>query len=126
MFTFMVYNSVQSSHPAHGVDIEYSPFIHARAITKSTKEASSLTTIPLDGISWNLPVGFRKDNITHMDNYDTINNGPPYATRQHMETLSEATSRRFITPPGPVTALPSYPGSGNTWIRHMLEQLTGE
>ena len=31
----------------------------------------------------------------------------------------------FITPPGPQVALASYPGSGNTWVRYLLQQLTG-
>ena len=26
---------------------------------------------------------------------------------------------------GPVTALASFPGSGNTWVRYLLQQLTG-
>ena len=34
-------------------------------------------------------------------------------------------SKRFRDPPGPKTALLSYPGSGNTWARHLLEDLTG-
>ncbi|XP_022246035.1 WSCD family member GA21586-like [Limulus polyphemus] len=28
-------------------------------------------------------------------------------------------------PPGPVTALASFPGSGNTWIRYLVQQSTG-
>ena len=27
--------------------------------------------------------------------------------------------------PGPVTALASFPGSGNTWVRYLLQQVTG-
>ena len=27
--------------------------------------------------------------------------------------------------PGPVTALASFPGSGNTWLRYLLQQVTG-
>ena len=27
--------------------------------------------------------------------------------------------------PGPVTALASFPGSGNTWLRYLLQQATG-
>lgn len=27
--------------------------------------------------------------------------------------------------PGPRTALASYPGSGNTWVRHLIQQATG-
>ena len=32
----------------------------------------------------------------------------------------------YISPPGPITALASFPGSGNTWVRHLLQQATGE
>ena len=32
----------------------------------------------------------------------------------------------YISPPGPRTALASFPGSGNTWVRHLLQQATGE
>ncbi|XP_070204314.1 WSCD family member CG9164-like [Littorina saxatilis] len=31
---------------------------------------------------------------------------------------------RFADPPGLVTALASAPGSGNTWVRHLLQQAT--
>ena len=32
----------------------------------------------------------------------------------------------LIDPPGPVTALASRPGSGNTWVRHLLQLATGK
>ena len=32
---------------------------------------------------------------------------------------------RYLDPPGPLTALASFPGSGNTWIRYLLQQATG-
>ncbi|XP_069987402.1 WSCD family member AAEL009094 isoform X1 [Penaeus vannamei] len=32
---------------------------------------------------------------------------------------------RWRDPPGPTTALVSFPGSGNTWIRYLLQQVTG-
>ncbi|XP_059487763.1 WSCD family member AAEL009094-like [Neocloeon triangulifer] len=31
----------------------------------------------------------------------------------------------FKVPPGPVTALVSFPGSGNTWVRYLIQQATG-
>ncbi|XP_049840515.1 WSCD family member AGAP003962-like [Schistocerca gregaria] len=31
----------------------------------------------------------------------------------------------FLSPPGPVVALVSFPGSGNTWLRYLLQQATG-
>ncbi|KAK4314790.1 hypothetical protein Pmani_013936 [Petrolisthes manimaculis] len=32
---------------------------------------------------------------------------------------------RWLDPPGPATALVSFPGSGNTWVRYLLQQATG-
>lgn len=32
---------------------------------------------------------------------------------------------RFREPPGPVVALASFPGSGNTWLRYLVQQTTG-
>jgi hypothetical protein len=32
---------------------------------------------------------------------------------------------RFLEQPGPVVALASFPGSGNTWVRYLLQQVTG-
>ena len=29
----------------------------------------------------------------------------------------------FQAAPGPVTALASFPGSGNTWLRYLLQQV---
>ena len=34
-------------------------------------------------------------------------------------------SLKFLDPPGPLTGLWSYPGSGNSWMRYLLEQATG-
>ena len=31
----------------------------------------------------------------------------------------------YRVPPGPVVALASFPGSGNTWLRYLLQQATG-
>lgn len=33
--------------------------------------------------------------------------------------------REYMHPPLPVTMLASFPGSGNTWIRYVLERVTG-
>ena len=32
----------------------------------------------------------------------------------------------FLQPSGPPVALASFPGSGNTWLRYLLQQATGE
>lgn len=33
---------------------------------------------------------------------------------------------RFLDPPKSTVALVSFPGSGNTWLRYLLQQATGE
>ena len=32
---------------------------------------------------------------------------------------------RYLNPPGPKTALASYPGSGNTWVRYLIQHISG-
>ena len=32
---------------------------------------------------------------------------------------------KFLDPPGPLTALASSPGSGNTWTRYLIQQFSG-
>ena len=34
-------------------------------------------------------------------------------------------SLKIIDPPGPLTGLFSYPGSGNTWLRFLIQKATG-
>ena len=36
------------------------------------------------------------------------------------------TTIRYMEQPGSVTALASFPGSGNTWVRHLLQLATGK
>ncbi|CAH1800959.1 unnamed protein product, partial [Owenia fusiformis] len=42
-----------------------------------------------------------------------------------METSDSCQPIKFSDTPLPLTALYSWPGSGNTWVRHLLQQLTG-
>ena len=42
------------------------------------------------------------------------------------EQQRNCSSLSYISPAGPVTALASFPGSGNTWMRHLLQQSTGK
>ena len=30
---------------------------------------------------------------------------------------------KYLDPPGPITALASAPGSGNTWARYLIQQM---
>ena len=32
---------------------------------------------------------------------------------------------QYLDPPGPKTALASYPGSGNTWVRYLIQHISG-
>ena len=32
---------------------------------------------------------------------------------------------RIMNPPGPLTGLWSYPGSGNSWLRYLIQKATG-
>ena len=34
-------------------------------------------------------------------------------------------SLKYQEPPGPLTGLWSYPGSGNTWMRYLIQKATG-
>jgi len=45
------------------------------------------------------------------------------ATRRNR--LQWCQALRFLEKPGPVVALASFPGSGNTWVRYLLQQVTG-
>ncbi|XP_071448491.1 WSCD family member AAEL009094-like [Hetaerina americana] len=46
--------------------------------------------------------------------------GPPRRARLHW-----CRPLRFLATPGPVVALASFPGSGNTWLRYLIQQATG-
>merc|ERR1719369_1305361 len=39
--------------------------------------------------------------------------------------MVKRSQERMKAAPGPVTALASFPGSGNTWLRYLLQQATG-
>ena len=43
----------------------------------------------------------------------------------HSQSCS-GTPLQFLDPPGPITGLWSHPGSGNTWMRYLIEQATGK
>ena len=34
-------------------------------------------------------------------------------------------SLKTLDPPGPITGLLSFPGSGNTWLRYLIQKTTG-
>ena len=43
-----------------------------------------------------------------------------------VKLVSKCRTMEYMSLPGPVTALASFPGSGNTWVRHLLQQATGK
>ncbi|XP_019646669.1 PREDICTED: uncharacterized protein LOC109487139 [Branchiostoma belcheri] len=40
--------------------------------------------------------------------------------------LEQCTALRYSATPLPITALVSFPGSGNTWLRYLVQQATGK
>ncbi|XP_076369242.1 WSCD family member CG9164-like [Tachypleus tridentatus] len=44
---------------------------------------------------------------------------------KRLRNIFFCTIPRFQNPPGPLIALASFPGSGNTWIRYLVQQATG-
>ena len=65
-------------------------------------------------------------------NSQLIIKDPAEVTNLTLEASKETSKQKtcstlsYISPPGPRTALVSFPGSGNTWVRHLLQQATGE
>ena len=45
--------------------------------------------------------------------------------RHHPESCANFTLLKTLDPPGPNTVLASMPGSGNTWVRHLIQLATG-
>ena len=46
------------------------------------------------------------------------------ASRSNTHKNFESYNLEFQAAPGPVTALASFPGSGNTWLRYLLQQVS--
>ena len=53
----------------------------------------------------------------------SISNG--LMLRDNVEQCENLTLLQYQNPLGPLTALASLPGSGNTWVRHLLQMATG-
>ena len=47
------------------------------------------------------------------------------ARRRPRQTITWCKELVMKAAPGPVTALASFPGSGNTWLRYLLQQASG-
>ena len=45
--------------------------------------------------------------------------------RQNAKSCENVELLEYLNPPGPLTALASIPGSGCTWIRHLIQMATG-
>ncbi|KAJ8916603.1 hypothetical protein NQ315_000248, partial [Exocentrus adspersus] len=74
------------------------------AATKTYSDSSQQQISKFKGFEYGLP-GFR-----------------PPLRRSKINWCSEL---RYLDPPGELVALASFPGSGNTWLRYLLQQATG-
>ena len=54
--------------------------------------------------------------------YSNVSVEQPVKTSQQRN----CSSLSYISPAGSLTALASFPGCGNTWVRHLLQQATGK
>ncbi|CAG9862420.1 unnamed protein product [Phyllotreta striolata] len=50
---------------------------------------------------------------------------PGFKPRLRRPKVNWCTDLKYIHPPRPTVALASFPGSGNTWLRYLLQQATG-
>ncbi|XP_059095768.1 WSCD family member CG9164-like [Tigriopus californicus] len=58
-------------------------------------------------------------------NFPSIFRQPPITAPQQQNTTEWCQPLHFKAEPGPVVALASFPGSGNTWFRYLLQQASG-
>ncbi len=49
----------------------------------------------------------------------------PSKTSVDHKIMKQCHTRRFLDGKGPLTAIVSFHGSGNTWVRYLIEQVTG-
>ena len=49
----------------------------------------------------------------------------PLKIRENTNQCENLNLLQRLDPPGPKTVLASVPGSGNTWVRHLLQLATG-
>lgn len=49
----------------------------------------------------------------------------PSKTSVDQKIVKQCHTRRFLDGKGPLTAIVSFHGSGNTWVRYLIEQVTG-
>ncbi|CAH1118724.1 unnamed protein product [Phaedon cochleariae] len=50
---------------------------------------------------------------------------PGFRSPSRRSKINWCADLRYIDPPGETIALASFPGSGNTWLRYLLQQATG-
>ena len=115
---------------------------HAKVV-KAVDDVDPHAPEILPGVTWNLPggyQGYKKERVKklRLDIPACTKSGHKYLrklgksadfhkneTNQPVEEEAPK-ERMYLSPPGPATALASKTGSGNTWTRHLLEELTGE
>ena len=82
--------------------------------------------------------GFEVNKTNHQDRQETVEGTPLHQISQQKRHSSEEEYRNILAndtckpvliriseKPLPVTGLASFPGSGNTWTRHLLQQVSG-
>lgn len=81
-----------------------------------------------DNLDKTLPDG-RKTKVYRTSNIDIdflLKTGPLY---HEMKVPTNSSCREkqpmFLRQKFPITALVSYPGSGSSWVRHLVQQMTG-
>ena len=69
-----------------------------------------------------------KKNVNSLSNLANETDNKEHATPTNETNPKNCQPLRFADArnPFPLTALSSYPGSGNTWIRHLIQQATGQ
>ncbi|CAH1772384.1 unnamed protein product [Owenia fusiformis] len=81
----------------------------------------ALLVLKMEDLRTNL-TGVMTSVFDHLDVKPRLENLEEEYTRKILKTCGKV---RFSEWPLPLTALASYPGSGNTWTRYILQQATG-
>ena len=100
---------------------------------QTTKILSILLIISLFLTTWIVQLNTEPFQVVEIlsESPTTISDSFTSALPNDPETTSEVKSDcfwpelKFRDPPGPRVALASPPGSGNTWVRHLIQLVTG-
>ena len=96
--------------------------LHTPDIHKRTQPVSATNMYNYCKPSWYSIVTVLGPLNRQFNAKDNIKPDPPSPKK----TVVKCRTLEYMSPPGPLTALASFPGSGNTWVRHLLQQATGK